>query len=133
MNPLILGPLLEMGGKLLERLFPDPAARAEAELEFMKMTYNGDLQTTIKQLEINAVEAAHPRIWVSGWRPFVGWGCGVGFLYSTVFYNLLSWLALAMGWPVPPPINTELLLYVLGGMLGIATLRTVEKKSGVTK
>lgn len=133
MNPLLLGPVFEIGGKLIDRLFPDPAAKAAAELELLKMTQAGDLQTTLAQLEINAREAAHPSIFVAGWRPFVGWTCGVGLIYATVGHNLLAWLAAARGWPTPPVVDADLLIYTLGGLLGIGGLRTIEKVKGVSK
>lgn len=133
MNPLLLGPVFEIGGKLIDRLFPDPAAKAAAELELLKMTQAGDLQTTLAQLEINAREAAHPSIFVAGWRPFVGWTCGVGLIYATVGHNLLAWIAVARGWPEPPVVDADLLIYTLGGLLGIGGLRTIEKVKGVSK
>lgn len=133
MNPLLAMPLLELGGKLIERLFPDTQKKAEAELELLKLAQDGSLKTVLAQLEVNAKEAAHPSLFVAGWRPFVGWGCGAGMLYATVGHNLLGWLALSMGWPVPPVVDADLLIYVLGGMLGIGGLRTVEKIKGATK
>lgn len=133
MNPLLLGPVFELGGKIIERLFPDPAAKAAAELELLKLTQSGDLQMVLGQLEINAKEAAHPSIFVAGWRPFVGWTCGVGLIYATVGHNLLAWLAQARGWPLPPAVEADLLIYTLGGLLGIGGLRTLEKVKGVAK
>ncbi len=133
MNPLLIGPVFELGGKIIDRLFPDPAAKAAAELELLKLTQAGDLQTVLSQLEINAKEAAHPSVFVAGWRPFVGWSCGVGLVYATVGHNLLAWLAQAYGWPAPPAVDADLLIYTLGGLLGIGGLRTLEKVKGVAK
>ena len=131
MNPLLLGPLFDLGGKIIERMFPDPAAKAAAELELLKIAQAGDLQTVLAQLEINAKEAQHPSIFVAGWRPFVGWCCGIGFLWAAVGQSVFVYVARIKGWPDPPAIDTEVLMYVLGGMLGLGTLRTVEKAKGV--
>ncbi len=131
MNPLLLGPLFDLGGKIIERLFPDPAAKAAAELELLKIAQAGDLQTVLAQLEINAKEAQHPSIFVAGWRPFVGWCCGFGLAYATIGHNLLVWAAAAKGWPAPPAVDSDVLIYTLGGLLGIAGLRSVEKVKGV--
>jgi hypothetical protein len=133
MNPLIIGPLFEFGKSILDRLIPDPQKKAEAELELFKMAQAGDLQKVIGQLEINAKEATHSSIFVAGWRPFAGWVNGVGLAYAAVGHYILSWLSFIYGWPQPPMVDTEVLLYVLGGMLGLGTLRTYEKKNGVTK
>jgi len=130
MNPLLLGPLFDLGGKIIDRMFPDPSAKAAAELELLKIAQAGDLQTVLAQLEINAKEATHTSVFVSGWRPFVGWCCGAGFLWAAIGQNVFAYVAAIKGWPVPPPIDTEVLLYVLGGMLGLGTLRSVEKVKG---
>jgi len=128
---MLLSPLFELGSSIITRLFPDPAQKAAAEFELIKLAQDGDLKKILGQLEINAAEAASPSIFVAGWRPFVGWICGVGLLYSTVIHNLLEWLAEIQGWPKPPAVDADLLLYVLGALLGIGTLRTAEKIRGV--
>jgi hypothetical protein len=133
MNPLLLSPLLEIGKSIIERLFPDPAAKAAAEMELLKMTQDGELKQILAQLEINAREAQHPSVFVAGWRPFFGWAGGVGFVYATIGQPLLSWLATIKGWPVPPTLNLDLLWVVVTGMLGIGGLRTFEKAKRVSK
>ena len=127
MNPLILGPVLDLGGKIIDRLMPDPAAKAAAELELLKLTQAGELQSVLAQLEINAKEAAHPSIFVSGGRPFIMWICGLGLAYATLAQPILVWLSTIKGWPVPPDVNADVLMYVLGGLLGLGGLRSVEK------
>lgn len=133
MNPLVIGPLLELGGNIINRLFPDPEKKAQAELELLKMTQEGDLKQILAQLEINAKEAAHPSLFVAGWRPGAGWAGVAGLVYAAIGQPLLAWLSAAKGWPAPPAVDSELLLYVLGGMLGLGGLRTYEKKQRVTK
>lgn len=132
-NPLLLGPLFELGKGIIDRLFPDPAQKAAAELELLKMTQAGDLQVILSQLSINAKEAESPSLFVAGWRPFIGWTCGVGLVYQTILHNILEWLSAAKGWPLPPAPDTDTLIYVLGALLGIAGLRTIEKVKNVTK
>lgn len=133
MNPLILGPILEVGKTLLDRFVPDPAQKQAAEMELVKMAAEGELKQVIAQLEINAREASHPSVFVAGWRPFFGWAGGFGFLYATIGQPLLAWAAAVKGWPAPPALNMDLLWVVITGMLGIGGLRTFEKTKGVTK
>jgi hypothetical protein len=133
MNPLFLGPLLEFGRSLIERFLPDPAAKAAAELELLKMTQEGDLKQVLAQLEINAAEAANPSLFVAGGRPFFLWVGGVGFGYAVLIQPLLTWLSLINNWPVPPLLDTDLLWVVVSGLLGISGLRTFEKAKGVSK
>lgn len=132
MSPFIL-PLLEVGRSLIERLIPDPSERARAEQELLLLAAKGELQQTLAQLEINAKEAAHPSIWVSGWRPYFGWVGGTSFAYVGLLKPLLSWLAAIKGWPTPPDIDTDFLWVVVSGLLGLGGLRTVEKARRVAK
>ena len=133
MNPLVIGPVLEIGKNLIDRFFPNEEERRKAEADFLKAAMDGELKQVIAQLEINAREAAHPSIWVSGWRPYFGWVGGTAFAYVGLIKPLLSWLAALKGWPLPPDIDTEFLWVVVSGLLGIGGLRTYEKRNGVTK
>jgi hypothetical protein len=133
MNPLLLSPLLEFGKGILDRFFPNEADRRAAEAEFLKMAMEGELKQVIAQLQINAVEAAHPSIFVAGWRPFFGWAGGIGFIYSVMVQPMLAWYSGIKGWPAPPTLNIDLLWVVITGMLGIGGLRTFEKNKGITK
>lgn len=134
MNPLLIGPLLEVGKTLLERFGPeDKGERMKAEAEFLRMAADGELKQVIAQLEINAREAAHPSVWVAGWRPFFGWAGGAGFIYATIAQPLLAWASSIHGWPTPPALNLDLLWVVVTGMLGIGGMRTFERVRGVTK
>lgn len=131
MNPLLIGPILDIGKSLIDRLFPDPTLKAKAEMEMMVLLQTQDMQTVIGQLQVNAAEAANPNMFVAGWRPFVGWVSGLGVFWASIGQPVFSYVATAKGWPAAPVIDTEVLLYVLGGMLGLGTLRTVEKSKGV--
>lgn len=132
MNPLFLGPIFEIGKQLLDRFGPeDQSERRKVESEFLRMAAEGELKQVIAQLEINAREAAHPSVFVAGWRPFFGWAGGMGFVYATLAQPLLAWLAAVKGWPAPPVLNLDLLWVVVTGMLGIGGLRTFEKTKNV--
>ena len=133
MNPLLVAPLLELGKGIIGRLFPDPAEKAKAELELLKMTQEGDLKTVLAQLEINAKEAAHPSLWVAGWRPYFGWVGGTSFAYVGLVKPILTWVAEINGWPSPPDVDTEFLWVVVSGLLGIGGLRSLEKVKGKSK
>lgn len=133
MNPLILAPILEIGKDLIGRFFPDEGERRKAEAEFLRLAMDGELKQVIAQLEINAREAAHPSVFVAGWRPFFGWAGGFGFVYATIGQPLLAWLSSAKGWPAPPELHMDLLWVVVTGMLGIGGLRSWEKSKGISR
>lgn len=127
MNPLLLGPVLEFGKTLIGRVLPDKEAQAKAEADLLAMVATQEFSVVMAQLEINAKEAAHPSIWVSGGRPFFIWIGGVGFGYAVLFQPMLVWVSRIKGWPEPPDVNTDLLWVVISGLLGISSLRSVEK------
>lgn len=131
MNALILGPLLEVGKTLLDRFIPDPEEKRKAKADFLKMAMDGELKQVIGQLEVNAREAAHPSMWVAGWRPAVGWVGALGLFYATIGQPVLAWASTTQGWPVPPDVDVDLLWVVLSGMLGIGGMRTFERVKGV--
>ena len=133
MNPLILGPLLEVGKTILDRFVPDPAKKAEAEMELLKMAADGELKQVVAQLEINAREAQHPSIFVAGWRPAFGWCGAFGFVYAVIGQPLLAWASAVKGWPAPPALNLDLMWVVITGMLGIGGLRSIEKVKGAAR
>lgn len=123
--------LLDIGGKIIDRIWPDPVAAANAKFELFKLQQSGELAAIAGQLEINKVEAANSSLFVSGWRPFVGWVCGSGLVYSFIGQPVLSWASTIWSFPIPPVLDLSVLLTVLGGLLGLGGLRTVEKVKGV--
>lgn len=134
--------VFEVGSKVIDRLWPDPSQRDAAKIELFKMQQSGELaqlaadtELAKGQLAINATEAAHTNIFVSGWRPFIGWVCGFAFAYALVIQPLLMFSLAAFGKVLPPlpNIDTNLLGWALGGILGLGTMRTTEKIKGVTK
>lgn len=127
--------LLDLGSSLIKRVWPDPEAQARAELELFKMKQEGVLaalaaDTTLatKQLEINAVEAANPSLFVSGWRPGLGWTCVAAFFCKYLGGPLVFVAAQFGGKHIElPPIDMTEMLPILLGMLGLAGMRTFEK------
>ena len=126
MNPL-LGMLIGMIPDVLKRILPGETAeesikRMEIQTELTKTL----IEAETKQLDVNAEEARHESLFVAGWRPFVGWVCGIG-LALTALSPLLNYFLLIIGAPALPHIDNEALNTILMGMLGLGSLRTVEK------
>ena len=120
--------LFEVGSKVLDRVLPDPAQQAAAKLELMKLQQNGELAQITGQMGINKVEAASSSLFVSGWRPSIGWVCGAGFAVQFVIGPLAEWGAALAGHPVKvPQMDTGTMMPLLLGMLGLGGLRTAEK------
>lgn len=132
MTPAIAAILGILPG-ILDRVLPNERERQQAQEELAKIAVNGEIQALVAQMEINKVEAASESIFVAGWRPFVGWICGLGFAYATLGHVLLTWAATTMGWSLPPTIDADILSTTLWGLLGLGSLRTVEKIKGVSQ
>jgi len=124
--------LLDIGGKVIDRVWPDPEKAAAAKLELLKMQQSGELAIIAGQLEINKVEAANPSVFVSGWRPFIGWVCGSGFAIQFVIGPMAEWGSALYGNPVKfPQMDVGTMMPLLIGMLGVSGYRTAEKINGV--
>ena len=83
------------------------------------------------QTKINEIEAGHRTLFVAGWRPFIGWICGVALAYNFVIRDLFIWITKTTD--APPALQMEHLMTVLLGMLGLGGLRTFEKIKDKTK
>lgn len=129
---------MDLGGKLIERLIPDPAQKSAAALELLRLQQSGELAQLAAdtdlakgQLAINQAEAGNANIFVSGWRPFIGWTCGAGLAYQFVFSPLLTWTAGWFGHTIAAPsLDLGTLVTLLFGMLGLGSMRTAEVITG---
>lgn len=124
---------LDLGGKLIDRLWPNPEEAAKAKLELLKLEREGDLAVMVAQTDINKIEAQNTHLFVSGWRPFIGWVCGASLIYAALIEPLARFIAKVMFSYTGefPVIDTTLTLQILLGLLGLAGMRSWEKKEGV--
>lgn len=110
---------------------PDPAQKLQAQQELMQSLHQWDADQTA----INAVEAQNANIFVSGWRPFIGWVCGFAFAYKFVLQPFLVFILIACGSnfdiKLLPVLDWGEMSTVLLGLLGLGGLRTFEKLKGV--
>lgn len=128
----IIGTILDAIKSPIDKLIPDKNARQKFDHELEMALLNAGLA----QAEINKIEAQHASVFVAGWRPFIGWVCGIALAWHFLGYDLANWLRLAFfpETPTPPALNgTETLVTVLLSMLGLGGLRTVEKLKGVSR
>ena len=132
-------PIIDAVFKVVDKLIPDPQAKAAAQLELLKMNQAGefkqidaDLQVMLAQAKVNEAEANSAGVFKGGWRPAGGWVGVSGMAWTYVVSPLLGWLSTAKGWPVPPSIDTFDLMIMLGGMLGFGGMRSFERIKGRT-
>lgn len=119
----------------LDKLLPDPEARAKAQLELAKLDQDGQfreiearLQESLAQAEINKIEAASQNGFQAGWRPLAGYACVAGLGYEFLIRPLLPWVLVVSGVQAPDlPSLDGVLFELMFGMLGLGTLRTADR------
>lgn len=139
MNPLLLTGIFDVGTKLIERLFPNPEEKDKARLALLQLQQDGELKQleadvslALAQIGVNKTEAESTDPFRGGWRPFIGWVCGVGLAFQFVVRPLANWTVAINGYTTfLPGLELETLMTLLFGMLGLGAYRTVEKTKGV--
>ena len=126
----LVGPIVN---KFVDRI-PNGNERARAKEALEKELVDAATSVMLAQTEINAAEAQHKSIFVAGWRPFIGWVCGVGIAWSMVVQPVAQWAMIAWGDGTElPTIDTSYLMELVTAMLGMSGLRTFEKMRGVAR
>jgi hypothetical protein len=136
---LLVGPVSTLLNTVLTRILPpekmSEAERAKLESELTLELSKLDWQGISAQTDINKEEAKSPNWFIAGWRPFMGWVCGVAFAYNFVIMPFFAYLTGHFGWDTSlmPQLDTGSLMTVLFGMLGIGGMRTYEKYKGIAR
>lgn len=122
------------GLQIANKFIPDKDGQVKFEAEYRAALLAADTQLAIAQTEVNKIEAASTNLFVSGWRPAIGWICAIAMGYHFIFQPLIAFLAAAGGYKIElPTFDMNSLFTVLAGMLGLGTMRSYEKIKGVTK
>jgi hypothetical protein len=127
--------LLPVIGDVVGRFLPeDKEAAAKAKREIEAELTKHLAQIDLAQLDINKAEGQHRSMFVAGWRPFIGWTCGVALAYTYVLQPILVFILAQAGYLVQlPAMDLSVMMPVLLGMLGLGGLRSFEKFKGVSK
>ena len=127
----LIGPVTS----LLDKFIEDKDQKNKLAHEIATMAEKQAHEANMMQAETNQAEATHRSVWVAGWRPFIGWVCGIAlawhFVLSPVIIFLAAWFSVTL--PALPVFDMGSLMTVLMGMLGLGGLRTFEKTKGLTK
>ena len=120
-----IGSAADLASTVINKIWPDKSEQEKQQLAAAVMVIQG-------QLDINKAEAANPSMFVSGWRPFVGWVCGAGCAWNWVGLPMAKFAAAYFGHALTiSPADLSEMLPLLFGLLGLGGLRTVEKINGV--
>ena len=120
---------------LLDKFIEDKDQKNALAHEIATIAEKQAHEAQLAQVEVNKQEAQHRSIFVAGWRPFVGWVCGIALAYHFVLAPIILFSVSIIGVQIPelPSFNMETLTTVLLGMLGLGGLRSFEKYKGVSK
>lgn len=138
---MIIDAALQIINKGLDLAFPDTTEADNAKQRLAEMALKGELddlqnefQLAMGQLEVNKAESQHADIFISGWRPFIGWICGCAFAWNYLFRDLTVLLANLAGAELTPvTLDLSEMMPVLLGMLGLGGYRSYEKAKGVAR
>ena len=127
----LIGPVTNLVGKFIE----DKDQKNKLAHEITTMAEKHALELAKGQLEINKAEAQHKSLFVAGWRPFIGWTCGIALAWHFVLAPLTMFICAYLNVAIPelPKFDMGSLMTVLMGMLGLGGLRTFEKYKKITK
>ncbi len=116
---------IEAVGNVVDALFTSDEERLDKQAVLARIAQ----QPQLVQAEINRVEAGHKSIFVAGWRPFIGWVCGMALFYNFIVRDLVIWGLTLAGNSVgaPPALQLDVLTTILYALLGLGGLRTFEK------
>lgn len=121
---------IEAIGSAFDKLFTSDEEKLDKQALLARIAQ----QPQLLQAEINRIEAGHRSLFVAGWRPFIGWVCGLGFLWAFLGHPVFEWVVAARGLDLTAPaIATENMMELVLALLGLGGLRTVEKLRGRAK
>lgn len=90
-------------------------------------------QLQLAQIQVNAAEAGHSSIFVAGWRPFIGWSCGVVLIGAAAVAIAGAVVGLNPEQIAALSEAREMMTPILFGLLGLGGMRSAEKWRGVAR
>jgi|TARA_R110000744_G_scaffold36954_1_gene84999 hypothetical protein len=130
----LLPSLIPIVGDVLDRFFPNKEEKERAQREIESKLTEHLAQIDLAQLEVNKQEAAHRSLFIAGWRPFIGWTCGLALFYTYLIQPMATFVLAQTGELIQlPQVDLSMMMPVLLGMLGLGGLRSFEKYKGVSK
>jgi len=130
----LLASLVSPVAGLLDKVIPDKDQAAKLAHEIAVMSDKHHQEVMLAQIELNKIEASGN--WLQrSWRPLIGMTCAVAFMWHFVVQPCLLFGVAVAGVTLPelPSFDMSSLLTVLGGLLGLGSLRTFEKYKGINK
>ena len=120
-----IGAVADFASTVVNKLWPDKSEAEKQQLAAAVMVVQG-------QIDINKEEAKSPSVFVSGWRPFLGWVCGLACAWNWIGLKIALFIAASYGVALDvQPADLNEMWPILIVMLGLGGMRTAEKFAGV--
>ena len=127
-----IGSIADLANGIIGKIWPDKTQVERDQMAQAMVILQGEISASQAQIDTNKAEAASSSIFVSGWRPFIGWVCGGACAWNWVGLPVAVFISNAVHHPlIMAPADLTQMLPLLLGMLGLGSLRTVEKINGV--
>ena len=116
--------LIEPVSNILDKFVADKDLKTKLSHELEKEI----ISLNRAQLEVNKVEATHNNVFVAGWRPFIGWACGISLAYHFIIEPIIQYTLIVNNIDYnTPEFDFSQLSTIVMAMLGMSGLRTYEK------
>ena len=112
---------------MLDKFIPDKDEANRLAHEIATLAEKQAHESALAQIDVNGKQAEHSSAFVAGARPAIMWICALGLLYATFIYPVLDI------WFTMPQLNTDVLMPVMMGLLGLGGMRSFEKSKGVAR
>lgn len=121
--------IFESTGNIIDEIFTSDEERLNAQAQADKIV----TQSNNAQVELNKIEANSKSMFIAGWRPFIGWTCGLAIAYHFILRDLITYILVLFRVNIPalPNLEMEQLITITLGMLGLGAVRTYEKIQGI--
>ena len=121
--------LIAPATKLISKFVKDKDLQQKLSHELSTMAEKHAQKLAMQQIEVNKIEAQSKNVFIAGWRPFIGWTCGFALAWHFIFAPFIIFFVALFGLTIPalPEFDMSSLLTILGGLLGLGSLRTFEK------
>jgi hypothetical protein len=130
----LIDQLIAPVSKLLDKIIPDADERNRLAFEISTLAEKQAHEIAKAQIAVNEREASHQSLFVSGWRPAVGWICCIGLGCNYLFIPVANFVLVVSGSDITvPALDLSEMMPVLLGMLGLGGLRSWEKTRGVAR
>lgn len=125
LDPITAG--LDFASTIVSRIWPDKSQQEQQQLAAVLTMVQG-------QMTINQAEASNESTFVAGWRPFIGWACGMACVWNWMGLPIAKLGLTLAGHPIAlSPADLSEMMPVLMGMLGLGGLHTFERVKGVSR